>query len=551
MAGKKTKLRLRAGESVGALAAEHDHENLRECFVDLPLVSTLASMDSAQCVILGRTGSGKSALLWHLENTLKNVSRVDPKEASFEYVGNSTIVRHLSELGVDLHVFYEYLWKHILTLHVIREFVGVRTDQSFASLVDRVRDFVARDRNRTIALQYLERHKDNFWRGAEQVSQEITSKITETLGAQAGLSAGAFTSRIQGGVEWSEQEKRAFRHRAQEIISNLQMRELNETINAIAELTAGQRYGESYILIDDLDARWGGDAPTQYSLIRALIECIKTFKRIANLKIVVAMREDLYEATVRATSDRHFQPEKFEGLLIHLRWTKAQLREVIEQRLNRLFQQRYTGQRVGIEDVFPNEVSGVKAATYLVDRTLRRPRDIIAFVNKILSSNEGAMLPLTRKALTTVEPSFSRDRCEALIYEWRSCHPHVETYLSAVARFSGPAVLADIDEARLYGLVCEVLAAERKPVDDVERIAQQVYERNKELVLTRLGRALLCCLFKVGAIGVKLSPSRPYMFCYDQHSTINDAEVGDDTKMIVHPMLLSALGGRDENAEAA
>src|SRR5262245_16110637 len=110
MAKKHSKVTVRPGESIGSPAAEHDHEYLSQCFVNLPVVDLLKDIGSPRCLLLGRTGSGKSAILWHLENTLSNVSRLDPKEASFNFVGNSTIVRYLTEIGVNLHVFYEYLW---------------------------------------------------------------------------------------------------------------------------------------------------------------------------------------------------------------------------------------------------------------------------------------------------------------------------------------------------------------------------------------------------------------------------------------------------------
>ena len=548
MARKPAKLKLRAGENIGSLSAEQDHEYLKDCFVDLPLAEALKDVKSPRCLLLGRTGSGKSALLWHIEHTTRNVSRVDPKEVSFEYVGNCTIVRHLTEIGVDLHVFYEYLWKHILTLHIIRECLGIRTDQGFTSLLDKVRDFMSRDRHKETVLRYLEANSANFWRTAEQVSHEVTTKIADAVSSQIGLSTPALQSRIESGAEWSEHEKRTFRFRAQEIVSSLQMRELNETLSAVADLMADRKRGAHYIAIDGLDERWGGDTTTQYGLIRAIIESIKSLRRVPNLKVIVAIREDLYEATLRATTDRHFQAEKFDDLICRVRWGKELLHRVIELRLNRLFHQRYTTQGVRIEDVLPKEVSGEAIRGYLVDRTLRRPRDIIAFVNEILATNEGAVLPLPTKAVSTTEPSYSRKRREALVYEWRSCHPLVETYLDVVARCTGPMVLAEFGEPRLCDLVCEAEFTDRRPADEIERLARQVYERNKEDRLKSLARAVICCLFKVGAIGVKLHPDRPYTFCYDEHSTLKDAEISDHAKVIVHPMLASALGARRDAA---
>jgi hypothetical protein len=550
MAKKQSKVVLRAGESIGSPAAEHDHEYLRSCFVNLPVLGVLKDVASPRCLLLGRTGSGKSAILWHLKDTLPNVSRLDPKEASFNYVSNSTIVRHLTEIGVNLHVFYEYLWKHILTLHIIRECLDVRTEHGFGMMLDRIRVFVRRDQRKAAVVQYLETRGGRFWLDAEEVSREVTNTIAAELSTEIGISAPALKSKIDAGAAWKDEEKRVFKYRAQEIISGLQMRELNETIASLSELM-GERDAGYYVLIDDLDASWSGDDHTQYALIRALLECIKSFRRIPNLKIVVALREDLYEGVIRATSDRHFQAEKLEGLICRLRWDRDQLNQVVSERLNHLFRSRYTRRGVTIEDILPSAIRGVPTRTFLLERTLRRPRDVIAFVNKILTSNEGALLPLSARAITGVEPSYSRDRLEALVYEWRSCHPLVDVYVDAVARITGSLGLAEFSEDRLRNLICEVEASEREPYDAVERLARQAYERNKEDRLQRLARALICCLFKFGVVGVKLHADQPYTFCYDQQTTLQEGEVGEDTKIVIHPMLLFALGVRQQESVAA
>ena len=111
MAKKASKIKLKSGANIGSPAAETDHTYLKDCFVDLPGIEALKDVNSPRSLLLGRTGAGKSAILWHLESELEQVSRVDPKVVSFEYIGNSSIVRHVSEIGVDLHVVYQYLWK--------------------------------------------------------------------------------------------------------------------------------------------------------------------------------------------------------------------------------------------------------------------------------------------------------------------------------------------------------------------------------------------------------------------------------------------------------
>lgn len=50
---KKSKIRLRAGSTIGAPAAEEDAEYLRECFVDLPLIAAVSPATLKRCSARG------------------------------------------------------------------------------------------------------------------------------------------------------------------------------------------------------------------------------------------------------------------------------------------------------------------------------------------------------------------------------------------------------------------------------------------------------------------------------------------------------------------
>jgi hypothetical protein len=549
MAKRKSTVKLMAGSSIGELTAEDDHTFLNECFVNLPLIDALKEVSSHQSIVLGRTGSGKSAILWHLENTLENVSRIDPKEVAFEYMGNSPVIRQITDVGVDLQTLYQYLWTHVLALHITKECLGTKGQDGLPRIMDMISNMVWKDQKKQVALNYLEKHGDRFWLNVEQISSEITDQISERLASGVNLSAAAFKSKLEVGTEWQDAEKRLFKHRAQEVVSALQMRDLKETINALAECAnTAKNY---YILIDDLDLDWAGDDKAQYSLIKALIDCLKTFRRIPNLKIIIAMREDLFEATLRSNKDKHFQAEKYEGVTRRLRWDDAQLNRLMDLRIQKLSHYQYMKKSVKLEDVLPTLVGGVSVRSFIIDRTLRRPRDIIAFVNKILVENEGRNLPLLARAVNKAEPGYSRDRLRALEDEWRSCHPLVTDYLKSLDGFSGPITIGDLNEDKLFGLLYGTSDLKRKAVDDVERLAISVYDRDKELRIKKLARAVVVSLYKMGAIGVKLYADEGYTYSYQKQATLEDSEIGEDTKIIVHEMLASSLGCRRSLNEAA
>jgi hypothetical protein len=549
MAKKSQRIRLKPGVSIGQPAAEEDTRFLSECFLKHPIVDALKDVSSPQCLLLGRTGSGKSAILWHLDSTLGNVSRLDPKEVAFQHIGNSAIIRHLSEIGVELHVFYEYLWTHVLTLHFIRECLGVKSRDGLGRTLESIRKLVRRDEKRALVLRYLENNADSFWNTVEQVSAEFTNAVAGKLAAEANLSAALFRSKLEAGGEWKDEQKRLFKYRAQEIVSSLQMRELKEAINALADTVDPKN--AYYVLIDDLDRDWVGDEKTQYALIRALIDCLNTFRRVPQLKIIVAMREDLYECTLRTKTDKHFQAEKQEGIIKRLRWNDSMLTQLVDLRIQELFRHGYTKQNVSLKDVLPEMVGQTVIRPYLIQRTLRRPRDIIAFVNRILGENEGNPLPLPARSVTKAEPGYSNERMRALEDEWRSCHPLIRTYLQALQGLAGAQTIDALDEERLFTLIVEVDDFGRAAADEVEAIAKSVYDRNKELKLKRLAQSLVATLYKVGVLGVKLHANQSYCFCYEQRASIDDTEITEAAKFVIHPMLATSLGSHALQADAA
>lgn len=111
---------VRPGISVGALSAEDDASFLQNCFVDTVDVNRICDINSPRSIVLGRTGSGKSALLLRVEETQKNVVRINPDSLSLNYISNSDILKFFEELDIDLDLFYQLLWRHVLVVEILQ-----------------------------------------------------------------------------------------------------------------------------------------------------------------------------------------------------------------------------------------------------------------------------------------------------------------------------------------------------------------------------------------------------------------------------------------------
>jgi hypothetical protein len=70
--------RFKKNDQIGAPEAEGDDKFLFNCFVDNGAIASLLDPENAQRIVVGRTGSGKSALLRQLESKAEKVISSGP-----------------------------------------------------------------------------------------------------------------------------------------------------------------------------------------------------------------------------------------------------------------------------------------------------------------------------------------------------------------------------------------------------------------------------------------------------------------------------------------
>lgn len=76
------KYRLRKGVELGKLAAENDKALLEKAFIDQGHLHELLDAENPKFLILGRTGSGKTALIEQVKAHIEHVSSLNPEELS-------------------------------------------------------------------------------------------------------------------------------------------------------------------------------------------------------------------------------------------------------------------------------------------------------------------------------------------------------------------------------------------------------------------------------------------------------------------------------------
>ncbi|WP_041360066.1 hypothetical protein [Nitrosomonas sp. Is79A3] len=73
---------IKRGLRIGDLEAETDKELLSACFVNNGDLDLLVEVDKPESIIVGRTGSGKSALLLQIQGLVDKSKMLDPNDIS-------------------------------------------------------------------------------------------------------------------------------------------------------------------------------------------------------------------------------------------------------------------------------------------------------------------------------------------------------------------------------------------------------------------------------------------------------------------------------------
>lgn len=186
---------LRADLSIGNTSAEADTDFLEHCFVYSSASEIFKDFTSAKMILAGRTGAGKTAILKNIEQGNDNVYEINPFDLSLSYVANSDIMRFLIALDVDLDLFFQVLWKHVLCIEFIRLRYKVNTEEKSRSIMTRIRSLIERDPRKRQALAYLDEWSDRFWITMDENIKEITERIEKKLQAELGGEIEKFKSR--------------------------------------------------------------------------------------------------------------------------------------------------------------------------------------------------------------------------------------------------------------------------------------------------------------------------------------------------------------------
>lgn len=534
---------LKDGVNVGQNGAEHDDEFLFKCFVDHPAYSEITDVNSPTTFLLGSTGAGKTAILRMINKQEENVSDLAVHDMAMNHIANSDTILFLKSLDVDLSLFFQALWKHVFCIEYIKLATHARDQDQFKYKVARLIETLTGSRSRDKLENFVAKHEGQFWNTIDENVIELTDNLENEFSASFGGEIKKFVAKAGFVHSLGSQQKIQLQQRARKFLNQATLSELPSVISALSDYTRG-RQDRYYVTVDGLDEHWV-DEDIKFQLIQAMFESLKNLKKLRNFQVVVSLRNDLYVRMVRETPSARRQIEKYDDLIIRLRWSASQLKELAEKRIGEMCRRQYSSSNVGFSDVFKqNPTTKDSPWDYIFERTLRRPRDIINFINLAMQAAEGKSA-ISKNAFLKGESNYSNLRHETLVHEWSGTFPGISVLLELLRGRPAYRSANELAHSKFIDQMYDAFGQNSELHKDEIwlRLASYVSD-NICLDPIELAQMVLFRLHLIGAIGLKLREDQPWDWIFETGRPVSEQQINSATKFRVHPMLFAALSIR-------
>lgn len=465
---------------------------------------------------------------------------LNPNDISIRFLEHSNIILFHNELGIKLDLFYRILWRHILTVELLKLRYNLKSEADNRSFIKRLYQLIERDKVKKKAFSYFSEWGDKFWLETDEQLRELTKKFSSDIKAKFGADFKDLDVSLEGAKSLTNEERVEIKNRASQVVSGIQIKRLNEVLDLLEDYAFDDKQKKYYILIDALDENWA-DTETRCRFIRALIEELKSFRKLKQVKIIPALRRDLLDFVFDRTRDAGFQEEKYEAYILPIRWSKNDLKQLIERRINEVFRRQYSTEKLTFLDLFPKprKGGGITAEDYMIERTLLRPRDALQYVNECfyIAANRDRV---SWRAMYAAEASYSSKRLKSLKEEWSEFYPCLEESTEILRGLPSPFTRSALSGARFESITMALHECEcHDPcVDIVKRFYSTETSGVSEADVVS---TIIQALYHAGIIGIKISTLETFIWSYTDQPRISKSEVKRANQIKIHKMLHHAL----------
>jgi Cdc6-like AAA superfamily ATPase len=535
------------GFSIGGIAAESD-PLLNSCFLFTEDYESIIDMKNHKFALIGRSGTGKTAIFKKIKSDFDHYIEINPETLAFQFLGTSNMVNTLRKKSISLDFFYKLLWRHVFVVEILKHYFPDESKRMtlISQLIEHIQRPLKKDKEKERAIGYLDQWGGSLLQAPQERIKNIHDTLEKRIFSKIGVK-GSWGEILGGNVEINgeiskktdvEEKIRIIK----EEINKIQIQDLNAARDYLSKLVLDDEQQPCFVLVDDLDRFLTGDS-LYFELIRALILEAYDWKKIPNIKVVYALRDNIIHKVEAEFTSKSYQREKFEDHRIHLHWSKPELIQIVDKRLKKITENKKLTNTPTMKLILPTKSSkkpdGVE---YILSRTLDRPRDVIDFINRAGNMSIGKKrIPLA--VLHRVEESYSQGRLDALLDEWRDNCNGLEILLQLLKNGPQRFELLWWSEKDIVEVITDPRIGDEGWCAKLSKEFNDMYKTDPKTAVTICRKKILQILYEVGLVGVRISAEYPLKFCYTDSPILHyyELEQIQNPQVIVHPIFQKAL----------
>jgi len=343
---------------LGATSAENEMRTLESYY--LKTDQFLKSLRGEANIVVGRKGSGKSAIFLQVRDRERNKSGnivLDLKPDGYKLIKFKELILSFLEEGTFQHTIMAF-WEYVLLLEICYKILEKDREQH-------KRDHTLYESYRALA--------DLYHAGGYEVDGDFSERMSTLM------------EKISTEYRSKHGDEKNVRLSAANLTEMLYRHDVKELTKQIISYMSHKEV--CWLLFDNIDKGWptSGLEHDDLLIIRALIDATKKIERqLGKSKIevntIVFLRNDVYELLVKETSDRGKEAS------VLLDWTDPDLlRELVRLRIA-------SNNIIGdssFEGLWPricvSHYDGEESSQYLIDRSLMRPRFLLNLISQCKS----------------------------------------------------------------------------------------------------------------------------------------------------------------------
>ena len=463
---------------LGDIRAEADHEMLKHAFIETPDYKTLLSF-ADRSIVVGRRGSGKSALVYALARHWRDVPKtvtITLSPAADQVLGLRPLINRFGKRFNLLRAASRLAWKYGLMMEI-----AVVASQHF--------------KFRGTQSEGLLRPHIERWRKEVGLSHRLRSALITLLPK-------------------NDSEEEAIG----ELASRL---EVNQIQAALIDLIP-QLKTSYVVMVDKLDEGWEADEVGTGLVDGLVLATVDLNDHLPQTRVTTFLRDNIARAVARADPD---YSRDIEGQVLRLHWDEPLLKDMACSRLRSAFGIEIEKNTKLWDRCTGSNLHGADGFRQCLRLTLYRPRDILVLLNQAFYRAAGQKRSqIVLADIRSTAQEISQTRLDDLHKEYSQIIPGL-TFLTAAFADAGHQLAWD----QVFSFIKS--AVEAAASDDRAKQHFEILGTPNQIALS---------LYSIGFLGLRDTTSGTFIFCHDGRSP--DREISDKARMLIHPCYWLALG---------